>query len=225
MICNVSKMLIFIYIYNVCYIGPLESFLAKVTAFIGEIPITITTSNNNNNIINNSNTNSDNDNVGDTTTINNTTMSKQSSYDNTNTTTNNSNSNVNRFDTISLSPTNNVHNKTTTNIDKLQSNATTTTNTTTIITISNTTNNNTTNNILATDILCPMYARISECIQLLYNMNNNKSYDNKKRPLILCEYAHMMGNSGIYIYIFIIYTVYICIFIRLLYVVLLNIHV
>jgi hypothetical protein len=43
-------------------------------------------------------------------------------------------------------------------------------------------------NSTATDILCPMYARVSDCIKLI-----NKFPDN---PLILCEYAHMMGNSG-----------------------------
>ena len=40
----------------------------------------------------------------------------------------------------------------------------------------------------ATDILCPMYTRVSECILLANVFPNN--------PLVLCEYAHMMGNSG-----------------------------
>ena len=48
--------------------------------------------------------------------------------------------------------------------------------------------NNLPKNSMATDILCPMYARVSDCIKLI-----NKFPDN---PLILCEYAHMMGNSG-----------------------------
>ena len=41
---------------------------------------------------------------------------------------------------------------------------------------------------LATDVLCPMYGRISDCCKLT-NLYSNV-------PLILCEYAHMMGNSG-----------------------------
>eukprot|EP01038_Epipyxis_sp_PR26KG_P004787 gene4787-6714_t len=40
-----------------------------------------------------------------------------------------------------------------------------------------------------TDIICPMYQRIDWC------KNNGKSIWNK-RPVILCEYAHAMGNSG-----------------------------
>jgi hypothetical protein len=42
--------------------------------------------------------------------------------------------------------------------------------------------------IVATDILCPMYSRVNDCLQLI-----NKY---PQMPLILCEYAHMMGNSG-----------------------------
>ena len=42
---------------------------------------------------------------------------------------------------------------------------------------------------MATDILCPMYARITDCITLA-NMFPDM-------PLIQCEYSHMMGNSGI----------------------------
>ena len=41
---------------------------------------------------------------------------------------------------------------------------------------------------LATDILCPMYARVDDCIIM-----GNRYPD---LPLILCEYSHMMGNSG-----------------------------
>ncbi len=41
---------------------------------------------------------------------------------------------------------------------------------------------------LATDILCPMYMRIEDCIKLA-NMFPDM-------PLIMCEYSHMMGNSG-----------------------------
>jgi hypothetical protein len=42
--------------------------------------------------------------------------------------------------------------------------------------------------VMATDILCPMYARVEEAIKLA---NIFPDY-----PLIQCEYAHMMGNSG-----------------------------
>ena len=63
-------------------------------------------------------------------------------------------------------------------------------------------NNTTTNHTLplqdcdfmATDILCPMYARTDECIRL--------SHLYPSLPLIQCEYAHMMGrlysSYGIY---------------------------
>lgn len=40
-----------------------------------------------------------------------------------------------------------------------------------------------------TDIICPMYARVEVCYKLAY-------YKNEKRPLILCEYSHAMGNSN-----------------------------
>lgn len=40
----------------------------------------------------------------------------------------------------------------------------------------------------ATDIVCPMYARIP---QILHIAEDSAEY----RPLILCEYAHAMGNS------------------------------
>ena len=39
-----------------------------------------------------------------------------------------------------------------------------------------------------TDIFCPMYSSIEE----IRNYATNKNSD---RPLILCEYAHAMGNS------------------------------
>lgn len=56
----------------------------------------------------------------------------------------------------------------------------------------------------ATDILCPMYARVEECIRFVEaDDNNNKSAENDGsngsgggRPLILCEYSHAMGNSN-----------------------------
>jgi hypothetical protein len=41
---------------------------------------------------------------------------------------------------------------------------------------------------IATDILCPMYPRVDDCI-VIANRNPDM-------PVILCEYAHMMGNSG-----------------------------
>lgn len=41
---------------------------------------------------------------------------------------------------------------------------------------------------VATDILCPMYSRVNDCLQLISKY--------PQLPLILCEYAHMMGNSG-----------------------------
>lgn len=40
-----------------------------------------------------------------------------------------------------------------------------------------------------TDIICPMYKYPDWCMKYAVN-------DKKKRPLILCEYAHAMGNSG-----------------------------
>ena len=45
----------------------------------------------------------------------------------------------------------------------------------------------------ATDFLCPMYARVDECAALL---DRDVRVLQRKRPLILCEYAHAMGNSG-----------------------------
>lgn len=41
----------------------------------------------------------------------------------------------------------------------------------------------------ATDIICPMYQRPDWCLDQVAN-------DPKRRPVILCEYAHAMGNSG-----------------------------
>ena len=41
---------------------------------------------------------------------------------------------------------------------------------------------------MATDVLCPMYGRVSDCIKLISAFPDH--------PLVLCEYAHMMGNSG-----------------------------
>lgn len=40
----------------------------------------------------------------------------------------------------------------------------------------------------ATDVICPMYARIEQVEALALDPN-------EKRPVILCEYAHSMGNS------------------------------
>mmetsp|Transcript_35185 Transcript_35185/g.35827 ORF Transcript_35185/g.35827 Transcript_35185/m.35827 type:complete len:1262 (+) Transcript_35185:57-3842(+) len=40
-----------------------------------------------------------------------------------------------------------------------------------------------------TDIICPMYRRPMWCVE-------QARHDVKQRPVILCEYAHMMGNSG-----------------------------
>ena len=40
----------------------------------------------------------------------------------------------------------------------------------------------------ATDIICPMYARVDQVQRLALDPN-------EKRPVILCEYAHSMGNS------------------------------
>jgi hypothetical protein len=41
----------------------------------------------------------------------------------------------------------------------------------------------------ATDIICPMYQRLAWC-------RKQALHDAKTRPVILCEYAHAMGNSG-----------------------------
>ena len=41
----------------------------------------------------------------------------------------------------------------------------------------------------ATDIICPMYARVDECLSLA-------SIPMEHRPVIQCEYAHAMGNSN-----------------------------
>eukprot|EP00210_Caulerpa_lentillifera_P004227 g4032.t1 len=40
----------------------------------------------------------------------------------------------------------------------------------------------------ATDVLCPMYARVEKIVQMV-------NAPNEHRPLVLCEYAHAMGNS------------------------------
>lgn len=40
----------------------------------------------------------------------------------------------------------------------------------------------------ATDIICPMYARIEQIKEMV-------SRDKVKRPLVLCEYCHAMGNG------------------------------
>ena len=41
----------------------------------------------------------------------------------------------------------------------------------------------------ATDVICPMYVRPDWC-------RKESLKDKAKRPVILCEYAHAMGNSG-----------------------------
>ena len=41
----------------------------------------------------------------------------------------------------------------------------------------------------ATDIICPMYARIDECVSFA-------NIPTEHRPVIQCEYAHAMGNSN-----------------------------
>lgn len=57
----------------------------------------------------------------------------------------------------------------------------------------------------ATDIICPMYARVHQVEKLAKNQHlkgeegNRTSLNplaNVKRPIILCEYAHCMGNSS-----------------------------
>jgi len=54
-------------------------------------------------------------------------------------------------------------------------------------------------NTPATDILCPMYARVSQdqCFPAVPKWSITKwiSLPDEQRPLILCEYAHAMGNS------------------------------
>lgn len=45
----------------------------------------------------------------------------------------------------------------------------------------------------ATDILCPMYARVEECLRFV---SADIDGDGGGRPLILCEYSHAMGNSN-----------------------------
>lgn len=41
----------------------------------------------------------------------------------------------------------------------------------------------------ATDVICPMYARIDECLSFA-------NIPTERRPVIQCEYAHAMGNSN-----------------------------
>ena len=43
-----------------------------------------------------------------------------------------------------------------------------------------------------TDIVCPMYATIAAMIEWA----TNKKHPDQRRPLILCEYSHAMGNSN-----------------------------
>ena len=41
----------------------------------------------------------------------------------------------------------------------------------------------------ATDIICPMYARVDQIIRIAEESDET-------RPVILCEYTHAMGNSN-----------------------------
>ncbi|PMH46080.1 beta-D-galactosidase [Vibrio sp. 10N.286.49.B3] len=54
-------------------------------------------------------------------------------------------------------------------------------------------------NTTATDIICPMYARVDSTIEddavPKWAIKKWISLPNEQRPLILCEYAHAMGNS------------------------------
>jgi beta-galactosidase len=54
-------------------------------------------------------------------------------------------------------------------------------------------------NTSATDIICPMYARVDTDVQddavPKYSIKKWLSLPGETRPLILCEYAHAMGNS------------------------------
>lgn len=54
-------------------------------------------------------------------------------------------------------------------------------------------------NTAATDIICPMYARVDSDIKddavPKYSIKKWLSLPGETRPLILCEYAHAMGNS------------------------------
>ena len=54
-------------------------------------------------------------------------------------------------------------------------------------------------NTTATDIICPMYARVDSDIEdeavPKYSIKKWLSLPGETRPLILCEYAHAMGNS------------------------------
>lgn len=48
----------------------------------------------------------------------------------------------------------------------------------------------------ATDIICPMYSRVSDATSNSpYSLQEWMGLPNENRPLILCEYAHDMGNS------------------------------
>ncbi|WP_268967919.1 glycoside hydrolase family 2 TIM barrel-domain containing protein [Veronia nyctiphanis] len=54
-------------------------------------------------------------------------------------------------------------------------------------------------NTEVTDILCPMYARVDEDTfseaEPKWRLEKMINQPNEQRPLILCEYAHAMGNS------------------------------
>ena len=55
-------------------------------------------------------------------------------------------------------------------------------------------------NTTVTDIICPMYARVDEDLPSpyehpKYSLNGWVALPDESRPIILCEYAHAMGNS------------------------------
>ena len=43
----------------------------------------------------------------------------------------------------------------------------------------------------ATDVVCPMYARLPQLRELAAMVDRGE----EGRPIMLCEYAHSMGNS------------------------------
>ena len=47
----------------------------------------------------------------------------------------------------------------------------------------------------ATDIVCPMYPRVDEIIAYAEDLQDPQTLRQAQRPLIMCEYAHSMGNG------------------------------
>ena len=47
--------------------------------------------------------------------------------------------------------------------------------------------------VLGTDIICPMYPSIADCIEWADEIAPRL---NEFRPFIMCEYAHAMGNAS-----------------------------